>query len=365
MFPVQDSQGNGTKFAGRSRGVVIDNQDPLAKGRIRVKHPLVGETVWINYLSSPDSFNVPNIGDLVYVECDCGKETHPIASGNVPKGTDDKPRIHKRFKRENPTNRGFASPGGHIIELDDGEGDSLGSLLGGGKPKQGVKLTSKGENACHLRDDLQSAILQGTNKGFSKINSENDKTTTKVIGAHREDVGAEKVTSLGGSYIVESGNKVLTKSSSETQLEASGQAILLLEDGKVALGKPGFELLDLLGKFEEQTIALAGEVDKIADQVDASAQASAKIVVPTAVGPSGPPTNASEFVAVSTQIATIKASVAKITAEMESLKTQLGQITAGSVVPKVFLFNPVEEGIPDDDTLSDDDFEIAEAVPMA
>ncbi len=57
-------------YLGRSRGIVIDNRDPLKRGRIKVNHPLLGETVWIPYIRSPHCFDIPDVGDIVYVILD-------------------------------------------------------------------------------------------------------------------------------------------------------------------------------------------------------------------------------------------------------------------------------------------------------
>jgi hypothetical protein len=76
MFQTRDASFNTIKYAGRSRAIVLDNNDPLSKGRIIVDHPLLGETVWIPYLAVAGCFSVPEIGDVVYVECDAGFETN-------------------------------------------------------------------------------------------------------------------------------------------------------------------------------------------------------------------------------------------------------------------------------------------------
>ena len=49
MFRTRDQNGN-VKYVSRSKAKVIDNRDPFNRGRIVVDHPLLGETVWIEYL---------------------------------------------------------------------------------------------------------------------------------------------------------------------------------------------------------------------------------------------------------------------------------------------------------------------------
>src|SRR5690606_30932437 len=95
------------KYAGRSRAVVIDNKDPNKRGRVRVRHPVLGDTVWINYLKTAGVYDVAEIGDVVYIECDCGEETHPIAHGIIVKGEDGDLDVVEQFRRVDPTNRGI------------------------------------------------------------------------------------------------------------------------------------------------------------------------------------------------------------------------------------------------------------------
>ena len=146
MFEVADG-----KLVGRSRAVVIDNVDPNKRGQVRVRHALLGDTVWIDYLKTPGSFDVPSIGDIVYIECDCGYDTHPIAWGNIVKGADDDLDIPLSFQRQEPTNRGLYSPAGHLLELDDGEG-----LAEKGK---GVRITTAGGIKIHAAEGSPTESL--------------------------------------------------------------------------------------------------------------------------------------------------------------------------------------------------------------
>src|SRR5690606_37544614 len=123
------------------RAVVIDNKDPNKRGRVRVRHPLLGDTVWINYLKTPGFYDVPKIGDVVYLECDCGYDSHPIAHGNIVKGKDGDLDVPEVFQRVDPTNRGIYTPGGHLLEFDDGE---TRAMLG-----KGVRLTTSGGIKVH------------------------------------------------------------------------------------------------------------------------------------------------------------------------------------------------------------------------
>src|SRR4030067_3169053 len=119
MFRTKDTYGK-HRYAGRSKAKVIDNRDPANKGRIMVRHPILGETVWIDYLRNPGQFDVPSIGDIVYIECDTGEHEFPIAHGNLTLGYPGEANLPAAFKSRNvPTNRGMFTPGGHLFEMDD------------------------------------------------------------------------------------------------------------------------------------------------------------------------------------------------------------------------------------------------------
>jgi hypothetical protein len=164
MYQVKDASYGSIKFAGRSKAKVIDNNDPLKRGRIIVDHPLLGETTWIDYLNVPGIFSVPEIGDLVYVECDAGHESYPIAWGNVVKGKLDNPQIPDKFKRVTPTNRGIYSPNGHYIELDDGKGVSL--------EGNGIRVTTANGYSIEI-DDLTGDIkIKGTKVAIGSDSAE-------------------------------------------------------------------------------------------------------------------------------------------------------------------------------------------------
>ena len=160
MHRAVDSRGR-PKYVGRSRATVIDNRDPLARGRIRVDHPLLGETVWIDYLKTPGLFDAPNIGDVVFIECDSGEHEFPIAWGNIVIGTDAQPDLPSDFERYTPTNRGLYTPGGNRIELDDGNVDS--PYTKDVPYNKGIRITTPAGHTVELRQDAY------TNESYVRI----------------------------------------------------------------------------------------------------------------------------------------------------------------------------------------------------
>jgi len=155
MFQVKDANTGAIKLVGRSKAKVLDNRDPLKRGRIIVDHPQLGPTTWIQYLHNPNGFDAPSVGDIVYVEVDAGVFTHPVAWGNTIKGPDAAPEMPTQFRRDIPTNRGFYTPGGHLIEFDDGIGvlTKDPNETQTTSEKRGIRITTQGENRIHIMED--------------------------------------------------------------------------------------------------------------------------------------------------------------------------------------------------------------------
>lgn len=228
MFKVKDSSGN-SKFVGRSRAKVVDNRDPLNKGRIIVNHPLLGNTVWIDYLKSPHIFDVPSIGDIVYLELDSGEMEFPIAWGNLTKGKDSSPDIPSSFKRIVPTNRGMYSPKGHKVELDDGIANlsanpSDTNLTTSGR---GIKITSAAGNKIHIIEDTvnssQYILLQDAGGNLIKLDYKNNQLTINSIGNRQDTIkGNLTITVNGNCNLTAQGNTTITSASIALNGTASG-----------------------------------------------------------------------------------------------------------------------------------------------
>lgn len=77
-----------TEFFGKFRGRVVDNDDPLRRGRLRVSVPQVleGVEVWalpcVPFAGSDQGFYaMPDVGTGVWVEFEAGDPSFPIWSG--------------------------------------------------------------------------------------------------------------------------------------------------------------------------------------------------------------------------------------------------------------------------------------------
>lgn len=229
MFRSKNSSGD-AKYLSRSRATVIDNRDPLNKGMIRVDHPLLGETAWIDYLKLPNSFDVPSIGDIVYVECDAGEYEFPIAWGNVTKGLDEAPEIPESFKRNVPTNRGTYSPGGHKIELDDGVAKPSNSPNDKDltTEKRGIRITSSANNKIHIVEDSDNGkeyiLIEDKNGNMVKLDYKNNELTIKSLGKTAFDTTGDRTDTVGGDLTINVTGKSVINSTGETTINSDAKA---------------------------------------------------------------------------------------------------------------------------------------------
>lgn len=205
MYRVEDTDTGRNKFVSRSKAVVLDNRDPLNRGRVVVEHPLLGQTVWIPYLRLPTIYDIPCIGDIVYLETEVGDAQFPIAWGNLGKQNQDGEDLAPdTFKREVPTNRGLFSPKGHLIELDDGlaNDSSAKNDTDLSTDSRGLKFTSSGGHKVHLLDDDSNQILLEDNAGNSLIfDAANNKVSLVSKDIYDINVTGDKTELIGGSYI--------------------------------------------------------------------------------------------------------------------------------------------------------------------
>lgn len=336
MFPVRDANTNALKFVAPARAIVVDISDPDALGRIRVNSPIVGETNWIPYLQLPNCFFIPSVGDMVYIQCDGGFAMYPVAFGSQILEKSENEGL-PNFLRKLPTNQGVYTPGGHLIEYDDGKGPqadlkgirittSDGSKIHISEYTNNKKILLERQEGTKVEIDGQTDMItisanngdiltvskdegiQGSTPSGTALSMKNGIVTIEGEGSSLEikdasiiatDSNGNTVTlDSSGSKIEDSNGNAIEMTSSGIKATDSAGAGLNISSGKVALGGSAAEVLDLFDKLLQQ-------MDAILTQVQA-------ITVPTAVGPSGPPVNAAAFASAQVQVATIKTTLGSI-----------------------------------------------------
>lgn len=288
MFQVKDNAIGNIKYVGISSAVVVDNNDPLKRGRIRVNSPVLGETNWIPYLTTPGTFNVPDIDTVVFLQCDGGFYTHPVAWGNLNHGDDDDLQFPEEFQRVSPTNRGFYTPGGHLIEIDDGT-DETGT-------SRGIRITTTDKTIINIADeeldhsvtvtfdDGLEIIADGTNDKFTvdtnngehleiskaegiQLSTPDDGGTSASFKGGKIDILADgdvTITSSTGTFTLETdGDLAIVSSSGDITLsDGNGNEVAMTSDGIKATDSSGGELNISSGK-----VALGNSIAELVDLV--------------------------------------------------------------------------------------------------
>jgi hypothetical protein len=263
MFRTKDTYGK-HRYAGRSKAAVIDNRDPSNLGRIQVRHPILGETVWIDYLRSPGQFDIPSIGDVVYVECDTGEHEFPVAHGNLTLGYPGKGNFPEAFKRNVPTNRGLYTPGGHLFEMDDGLSNPTKSpndkdLTDKGR---GIRLTSKAGYKIHIMEDpgsgKQQIRLEAIDGSYIVIDVDNGSLDIHAEGNYNLSAFGNTKEVTTGSHAIQcadftlDGNSAAIVTTGNSLVSAGGTAYFTGTAG-TEVGDPGS-----ITKVDGATVLIAG-----------------------------------------------------------------------------------------------------------
>ncbi len=170
------SQGSGSaqrdRFYGVAVGIVTDNNDPDALGRLKVKYPWLSddaESYWAR-LVAPGAGNqagviwMPSVGDEVLVAFEHGDVSHPLVLGGLWNGKDKVPfDASSDLDAGTVTNFGFVSRTGHAIRLQESsQANSIMLTTGDGKvsieidqDNQRVNVTSQGKILLDAQGDIE------------------------------------------------------------------------------------------------------------------------------------------------------------------------------------------------------------------
>lgn len=118
------------RYYGPYKGRVVNNRDPKKLGRIKVYCPRAklsrNNSIWVLPMSSFSgdgygSFFPPEEGDVVWIFFENGDPTTPLCymGGWYSRG-----ELDEKFRPgdDGPKRRGFQTPGGHSVVMDDTEG---------------------------------------------------------------------------------------------------------------------------------------------------------------------------------------------------------------------------------------------------
>lgn len=242
-----------SKYYGKYRGFVVDNQDPEKMGRIRLRIPSVlgtTETDWalpclaFGGLADQGLFTVPEVSAQVWVEFEEGELSQPIWTGTFWQQSADVP---EEAALDEPTTRLLKTPSGHRLQFDDESGE-------------------------------EQIILHHSSEAEMLIDKDGTVAVTDAQGAKLTlDANA-------GEIVIEDANgNTMTMSSTGTAVEDSnGNTIEMTASGVTIKG--GVKVV-----IEGGTVELGGEGGEGIIKGDSFLQMFGAHTHPTGVGPSGPP----------------------------------------------------------------------------
>lgn len=157
------------KYYSSYRGFVIENEDPLAFGRLKLVVPQLTGKFAIDYWAWPkgnfsgDGYGsqaIPRKGDMVWVEFEMGNARAPIWDYGHFAYKPESEETEKPDNLKDIQNFWFKTPGGHTIELDDTNQWIVITTSTGGK----LKITDtiqflEGESPAVLGDKNNDTLL--------------------------------------------------------------------------------------------------------------------------------------------------------------------------------------------------------------
>jgi uncharacterized protein involved in type VI secretion and phage assembly len=252
---------------GKYRGLVVDNQDPDKRARLRLMVPSVlgaEVTGWalpclpFGGLADQGWFAVPELDAQVWVEFEEGDVSRPIWSGTFWQQTADVPA---EAQLTPPTTRLMKTPSGHLVQLDDKDGEERAFY----HHPAGTELEIDKDGVVTLTDAGGSVMTFDAKGGKVTLEDSNgNKLTMEAAGTTVEDANGNKI-EMAAAGVTVSGQKVVVK----------GTQVMLAGEG----GEPIIKGQSFLTLF-------------------------ATHVHPTAMGPSGPPVPQGEMSSLSTKVLT-------------------------------------------------------------
>ena len=206
------------KYYGKYRGLVTDNADPEALGRLRLRVPsLLGETEtgWalpclpFGGLADQGLFTIPEIGATVWVEFEEGGLSSPIWTGTFWRQGSEVP---SEAAGSEPTTRLLKTPSGHILQFDDESGAEQFRLV----HPAGAQMTIDSNGTVAITDAQGAAVTLDASASTLTIEDANGNSITmSATGTTVEDANGNKIemaptgVKVQGQQIVIQGTQVM------------------------------------------------------------------------------------------------------------------------------------------------------------
>lgn len=220
---------------GKFRGVVMDNQDPDKRGRVKVSVPaLLGDQTsdWAlpcfpcGGLADTGWFCVPKVGAQVWVEFEGGNIDFPIWSGTFwQQGADVPAEV-----QDPPTTHLLKTPKGHLFLLEDQDDNEQVSLTHSGgaqmliDPDGTIALTD--QNGAKVTLDAQNNQLLIEDANGNSVTLASAGTTVEDGNGNKIEMSASGINVKGMQIVVEGQQVMLGGSGGEPVIK--GQSFLTL-----------------------------------------------------------------------------------------------------------------------------------------
>lgn len=206
IFGQEERSGRDGRINGVVIGIVTNNQDPEAMGRIKVKFPWlsdVDESFWAR-IASPMAgqnrglFFLPEVEDEVLVAFEHGDIRFPYVVGSLWNGKDTPPVDNGDGKNNI---RIIRSRSGHVIRLNDEEGNETIEVVD--KTEKNSIIIDTAKNTITITTDQDIAITapNGTLKLEAKTIEIKSSAATSVEAGAGMDLKASDAMNLKGATI--------------------------------------------------------------------------------------------------------------------------------------------------------------------
>jgi uncharacterized protein involved in type VI secretion and phage assembly len=195
-----------SRFYGPVIGIVTNNKDPDGLGRVKVRFPWLSdadESFWARVVTpmagkQRGMFFLPEVDDEVLVAFEHGEIAFPFILGALWNGQDTPPETNQDGKNNL---RFIKSRSGHIVRLDDSDGDEKIEIIDK-STKNSITISTK-DNTITISADADITISSKTGK--LKLSGKgveiSSQAEVKVEAAQNMDLQAGPQLNIKGSVV--------------------------------------------------------------------------------------------------------------------------------------------------------------------
>jgi len=203
---LSDSKVRRSKIYGVVIGVVTNNKDPDGLGRVKVKIPRISgddESNWARVATlmagkNRGSFFLPEVDDEVLVVFEHGDINMPYVIGSLWNGVDKPPETNSDGKNNI---RVIKSRSGHIIRLDDKDGDEKIEIIDKSEKNSVVISTKDNSITITAEKDITISAPNGKIKVNAKDFEVKSSASSKIEASAGMDLKASGNMNIKGATV--------------------------------------------------------------------------------------------------------------------------------------------------------------------